>query len=319
MSRRRGFTLVELLMVVTIIADPDHALPAGGPVGAGGGADDPVPEQPAPARHRAGQLRLDAPRPAARRGQRQGADLQPAAGLPRRLGRADPAVHRAGEPLSPDRLPRRASTPMRTPRRLATSLRLFLCPSDSAARHHELHGLPPRRRGADRRGQPRRAVSQQPRRRTTTSPTGRRTRSCWARPPAAWALGWASGTRATLRNAGHRINESDWMIPPSGSARATLSAGDPGELPDPGTMATTMQGRLLARVLRRRILEQPSTGREFPVLRRLGPVPQGDDRSARPASAGEPCRRRADRRRRVLSRGLPVFPSPRPLASIIVG
>ena len=86
---------------------PDRAAPAGGPVGARGGAADAVHQQPAPARHGAGQLRLDPSRPAAGRRRAEGADPERAPGLPHGLGRADPPLHRARNVYRRYRLPAR--------------------------------------------------------------------------------------------------------------------------------------------------------------------------------------------------------------------
>ena len=68
---------------------------------------------------------------------------------------------------------------------------------------------------------------------TTTSPMGGPTRSCWAKPPMSMMLGWASGTRDTLRNTGSPINAPDatiptgrgrFVIPPPDKRRAELQS-----------------------------------------------------------------------------------------------
>jgi prepilin-type processing-associated H-X9-DG protein len=75
----------------------------------------------------------------------------------------------------------------------------------SGARPDELCQLPSPRR-IDRRRQPR-SLYLNSHMRATTLPTG----SVYhpARKPARRSMGWASGTRATLRNTGSRINEKD--------------------------------------------------------------------------------------------------------------
>jgi prepilin-type processing-associated H-X9-DG protein len=51
---------------------------------------------------------------------------------------------------------------------------------------------------------------------------------------------WASGTQATLRNTGHRINEAAWTIPsPSASGAASTNPSNPY---DPGASGTAAPG-----------------------------------------------------------------------------
>ncbi len=58
------------------------------------------------------------------------------------------------------------------------------------------------------------------------------------------SLGWASGTRASLRNAGHRINERD----PLGPGQSPLNVYPPQNLPelkDPAALKAMVQGGVL--------------------------------------------------------------------------
>jgi prepilin-type N-terminal cleavage/methylation domain-containing protein/prepilin-type processing-associated H-X9-DG protein len=54
------------------------------------------------------------------------------------------------------------------------------------------------------------------------------------------ALGWASGTSSTLRNAGHRLNEPDLLVP-AWNSRSTYPQYDP-DLKDPDGVTMMVQG-----------------------------------------------------------------------------
>ncbi len=56
-------------------------------------------------------------------------------------------------------------------------------------------------------------------------------------------LGWASGTRATLRNAGHRINERDSLVGPRLNYPPSTPAPPP--IPDLGAVELSVQGGVL--------------------------------------------------------------------------
>ena len=130
---------------------------------------------------------------------------------------------------------------------------------------------------------------------TTTSPTARRTRSCSARSAAAraWAGPRAPAPRCAIR--GPRSMRADPTIPVGRKPFAS-----PSDRRD--EMEDLIGDGLIPLRVRRRVLQPARPGGELPVLRRLGPVPEPGDRRARVSPPGPPGRRRDHRRRSILRR-----------------
>ncbi len=116
-------------------------------------------------------------------------------------------------------------------------------------------------------------------------------------------LGWASGTRATLRNTGTPIGGLRFIRPPGAPPFPTPPGGGGGGGGGGGRRGNPARARG-----RRRggVRQQPPRRGELRLRRRVGPVPQEHHQHHRPRPPRQPCRREPALRRPVLRR--PTMP-----------
>ncbi len=111
------------------------------------------------------------------------------------------------------------------------------------------------------------------------------------------SLGWASGTRLTLRNTGRRINEPDLLF--TAMSRGPFNAA--GRRPQPGEIEKLVGDGLLPIGYTGGFSSHHGQGANFLFCEWRSPVRERVGQSSRLSAPGKPQRRRDHQRRRVLT------------------
>ena len=204
-----GFTLIELLVVIAIISVLVALLLPGRAVGPRGGPAVAVRQQPDAARARPAELRIGPRGPAPGRGQSEGPGPRPAQGLRLRLDHPDPPLTSSRRTSTTTSTSRSALRAPRTRPRGRTWCSSFLCPSDAgptrdknriamtsyAGVHHDVEAPI----AADNHGV---LFLNSAVRYEDITDGSSNTLFVGEKLNDGLDLGWASGTRASLRNTG---------------------------------------------------------------------------------------------------------------------